>query len=189
MHRSIVDHHGGWLTQFATERIETGNHGFGIDSASFKYIRVKMLAAVVQESQHVELLTLAARNFVALSDRLPTVGDAGSERKSRFVEVVKIVLSGEAVLLKITEKSLVKQNFFDRVCYATTSAFASKSNRSFWRFVSRSSKKSACQALSPVHAEPRSSFVGSAQEVPRRGHVLARQVWVALQTAANHEAR
>lgn len=50
LHRIAIKYHSGWLTRFATERIETGNHGFGIDSASFKYIRVKILPAVIWKS-------------------------------------------------------------------------------------------------------------------------------------------
>ena len=78
MNRSVVDHHGGWLLQFATESIETRDHGRGIDSA-FKNIRIKLLAVVVQETQHIELLALAAWDFIALADRLPSIGDAGRE--------------------------------------------------------------------------------------------------------------
>lgn len=88
VNRGVIHDHEGFFCESRTEVVETFDDHIRIHRA-LEYERSAIIV-LVHEREHVESPAFRGGNFDMFADRLPGVGDAGSQVETRLVEVAHI---------------------------------------------------------------------------------------------------
>ena len=144
--RGIIDDDRGRPCELATERVDASDRDSRVNT-TFDDIGMEGFATVIEETQDIDLLALAAGDLDALADWLPAIRNTGRQRETRLVEIEQVVLAFGDFTLKFVQFLFVAQIFFGLACCEAISASVSRSSLSFSPIASRCRTKFVCPFL------------------------------------------